>query len=70
MTYRAEFRYADSPNYIQIGGDFVAPMGAIRLCYDLKHRQPYIVDYRVVSSEGKIVFSRCKPLPGLEPLSA
>lgn len=62
MTYRAQFLYPDLREYIQIGGEFVTPVDAIRLCYDLKGRQPYISDYRVVSSEGKVVFARCKSL--------
>jgi hypothetical protein len=62
MTYRAEFLYPDLREYIQIGGEFATVIGAVRLCYDLKNRQPYIADYRVVSSEGKVVFSRGKSL--------
>jgi hypothetical protein len=62
MSYRAEFLYPDLREYIQIGGDFETVIGAVRLCYDLKNRQPYISDYRVVSSEGKIVFTRGKSL--------
>jgi hypothetical protein len=63
MTYRAQFLYSDLPEYIQIGGEHPTVMDAVRLCYDLKNRQPYIQDYRVVSSEGQIVFSRGKQLP-------
>ncbi|NDC83748.1 hypothetical protein EB093_08850 [bacterium] len=62
MTYRAEFLIPNVDEYVQIGGDFVTPIDAIRLCYDLKNRRPYITDYRVVSSEGRIVFSRGKSL--------
>ena len=68
MTYRAQFLYPDLPEYIQIGGEHLTVMDAVRLCYDLKNRQPYIQDYRVVSSEGRVQFSRGKQLT-LEPAS-
>jgi len=66
MTYRAQFLYADSPEYLQIGAEHLNRADAVNYCYDLKSRQPYITDYRVVSSEGQIVFSRGRALT-LEP---
>lgn len=59
MTFRCEFKFPDLPDFVQIGGEFADQMSAVRQCYDLKNRMPYIVDYRVVC-DGKIVFSRGK----------
>ena len=66
MTYRTQFLYSDSPEYLQIGAEHLNRADAVNYCYDLKSRQPYITDYRVVSSEGQIVFSRGRALT-IEP---
>ena len=61
MTYRAEFLFPDLDNYVQIGGEFADRLSAIRQCYDLKGRMPYIKHYRVFNSEGQLIFSRGQP---------
>ena len=62
MTFRCEYRFPDLHDWVQIGGEFADQLSAVRQCYDLKNRMPYITDYRVISSEGHIVFSRAKSL--------
>ena len=62
MTFRCEYLFPDHPDFVQIGGEFADQLSAVRQCYDLKNRMPYITDYRVVTSEGQVVFSRRKSL--------
>lgn len=59
-TFRCEYKFPDSPEFVQIGGEFADQLSAIRQCYDLKNRMPYITDYRVITPDGEIVFSRFK----------
>lgn len=67
MTYRTEFKFPDLHEFVQIGGEFADQMSAVRQCYDLKQRMPYITDYRVLC-DGRIVFSRTKPLFETRPV--